>query len=162
MPYCTVEDVMIAFPKIKTSGFDSTMIQARIEDADAEIDAMLAHAYTVPFATDPENTPRMIRMLSKILSVCDVFDRAPTTPEWLTTRCARARELLDKLATGEIILPEVPGLDGSMMVTVSKNYVPVFGKIPSMNEREDPNLVNREERERGGVGIFTSDDDFFN
>lgn len=134
------------------------MIRARIADADAEIDATLAHRYTTPFCADPLDAPMLIKSISKTLAVCDVFDRAPTTPPWITTRCDWARQMLAKLADGELNLPGVEDISGAGIITTStSDFVPVFGAAPSKDERIDPQRRLLEQSARNMIGLDPED-----
>lgn len=141
MAYCTVTDVLAAWPRVHTSGLVNDEIRTMIDRADSIIDGYLAVRYTVPFQSEP-NSPPLIKTLSTDLALLDVFNRMPNTPDWIRDRLTRAFEMLKMLAEGTMVIPGVEV--GERIRTSTEQYVPVFGAVPSLDERYDPNRADDE------------------
>lgn len=155
MPYSSFDDMMKWIPATYTSAWTAEQAEASIiADADAVIDARLARRYVVPFASEPERTPPIIRRISKSIAAMDLLDRAPNTPDWITGRIQRDMEMLDRLAEG---LDSVVGVDGAIVpersdtntIRVAPDHVPTFGVQPSLSERVDPDRALAEADARG-------------
>lgn len=144
MPYCTPQDVLNAWPKVHTSQLVPDELVLMIARGDAVIDAALGVRYGVPFCTDPTQTPAIVKMLSQDLAMLDVFDRMPNTPDWITRRITRDQDILEKLADGTMAVIGTDGslvavrTDGDAPASTTETYIPVFGAVPSLSERNDP------------------------
>lgn len=110
---------------------DAEIIEAAIADADAEIDTYLSNRYVVPF-TEP---PAIIRMLSTILSINNLFARLPgLLSEEHQQRAQEVRQLLQFLAEAELDLSQSPE-------AILRNFISSTTKdIPRIFSRE--NLAN--------------------
>ena len=150
MPYSEPEDLPKIWHKVLTTTLVPDEIVTFILHADNLINAALARRYTVPFATDPNAAPPLIRQLSSTLALLEVVDRSPSTPEWVLRKIERAEKLLEMLASGELTLV---GLDGAVItertdiggIQVStEDYVPTFGVATSLDEQVDPQRAEDE------------------
>jgi phage gp36-like protein len=155
MPYATPEDVLASWNKVHTSGLTNDEIRTMISRAGNIIDAYLAIRYTVPFATDPSNTPGLIKDLTCDLALLDVFDRQPNTPDWIVRRIQRAYDLLTALQNEQVSLPGVgENTETGVPRSNTEGYTPVFGARPSLREQIDP---NRSQTERDARQPFRPD-----
>lgn len=155
MPYASPVDIYKRFQAASTHNLTLQEWESNIAYADACIDSALAHRYSVPFASDPESTPPIIRQISIDLATEDLVNRFPQSPDWLVARANRARDKLAALADGTML---VVGVDGSVVAgltetrgiirTSTSGYVPTFGVAPSLSERIDPNRVEDEDDAR--------------
>lgn len=154
MPYSNPTDVMNAYPKATTSGFTILELESRIADGDAFIDAALARRYMVPVAGTPETAPPLIRSLSKIMAMMDVFERSQNTPAWITRRIEWAQETLLALRDGQLQLVDTGGnriiqrTDIGVVQSSTSGYTPTFGVAPALSETVDPDRANDEEDAR--------------
>ena len=147
MPYASELDIRFYYPRVETSGFTSEEMQGFIRRADAVIDTYLNANYSVPLTVVPE----IIKQISVDLALASIFDRSPTSPEWLIRLVERAQDLLKAFADGSLTLPGVNQATDTGIVrsnTDKANYVPVFGAIPSLNERFDPQRALDEDNDR--------------
>ncbi len=154
MPYSAPLDVIQRWPKTTTSNLDNDELRALIADADALIDAKIARRYQVPVTTDPANAPPLLKMLSTTLALLDVFNRAQTVPDWIKSRLDRADAILTGLSDGSLQLVDATGVVAPFAVddlptSTTDGYVPVFGGVPSITERQDPVRRNDERGARG-------------
>lgn len=113
MPYATQSDLTARFTETEliqltdrdatTSAVDTAVLDAALQDADAEIDARLMARYTLPLAS----VPRLL-----VNAACDIAryrlydDRAP---DHVVKRYDDALRLLDKISKGDVQL----GLDAA-------------------------------------------------
>lgn len=107
MVYTTVQDVRNVMTKLPSSVTDP-MIELHIEKAEGLIDGLLGSVFVVPF----ENTPKLIKLIATDLAVFFLSEtlytsNSPNMDEYQQKRYARSLELLDRIATGEIII-EIP------------------------------------------------------
>ena len=157
MPYSAPLDVLARWPKVHTSTFSHDELRVMIGDADAIINAKIAVRYTVPVATDPSNTPTLLKKLSAELALLDVFDRAQTTPDWIRSRFERDYQILDALANGDMVLvtdgggliPQTADID--VPGSTTSEYIPVFGGVPSLAEGYDSVRAQDEDNARGVI-----------
>ena len=78
---------------------DTTILEAAIADADAEIDAYLGNRYRVPF----EEPPALVRSMSTVLAINVLFSRVPgLVSEEHQQRAVEVRHLLRFLADAEL------------------------------------------------------------
>lgn len=152
VPYALPADLQKAFPKILTSGWDMEELRGAIDRAGHRIDAFLARRYAVPFST----VPPFIQDACVYLAVMDVLDRHQATPDWLERRVEQLNADLTALAEGTIALPDGSGGTVDELTTTgtltsnTRNFVPIFGAVPSLAERYDPNRASAESGARGG------------
>ena len=130
MPYATIDDILKQLPEATlielTDDDDDGVVVVEtvtraIEDADEEIDSFLAVRYSLPFST----APRLARKFSVDIAVCNLYARRPgTIPDERAKNCDRAREMLEKIAGGDLRL-DVPepaeDADTGVHVTTSKS-----------------------------------------
>lgn len=155
MSYSGPLDVLARWPRIHTANLSHDELRVLIADGDAYINARLATRYAMPIAFNPDTTPPIIKRLSATFALLDVFDRSQNTPEWIRNRFERESAILDMLATGEMVIvtddggliPQESTIDVPNSTT--KDYVPVFGGVPSLTERYDPERANDEVTDRG-------------
>lgn len=144
MAYSSPDDIVQAYPKTFTTAFTTENLRTLIADADAMIDARLSQRYAVPFAGTPQTTPPIIRSLSRVLAVADVFDRSQTAADWVIRRIERAYATLDAIAAGDLLVVDTAGnrvpLRGDIGVphSTTEGYIPTFGVGPTINETVDP------------------------
>lgn len=154
MPYAKPGDLAKIWHKVLTTNLVPDELVTFIDHADNLINAALAHRYTVPFTTDPDAAPPIIRQLSATLALIEVIDRAPSTPEWVLRKIERAEKLLEMLASGELALVGIAGglvaerTDIGGVQSSTADYVPTFGAYPSDLERVDPSRAQAEADER--------------
>jgi hypothetical protein len=155
MPYSSPLDVLARWARVHTSGLTHDELRVMIDDADAVINARLARLYAVPVSTDPSAAPPLLKMLSSTFALLDVFNRARETPEWITARMTRCDQILADLASGEMALPGVDGVPIEQAggfdqpASTTSGYAPVFGAVPSLDERFDPSRRTDERSDRG-------------
>ena len=157
MAYATPQEIHDRYAALyETLGLTAPEWQPPLAFAGAIIDSYLASRYTVPFATDPANTPAIIKQLAITLAVADIADRFPGLPDWIARAREWAMSILEKLSAGDM---EVVGTTGTLVPTIvdqastirssTGGYVPTFGVAPSLSERVDPNRALDELAERG-------------
>lgn len=82
---------------------DTSVVDAAITDADAEIDVWLAPRYQVPFTT----APAFIASASATLAAERLFRRhRDTPPEALQASIDETRAMLERISKGQADLPE--------------------------------------------------------
>jgi phage gp36-like protein len=155
MAYSSPTQLYRFFPKVSTLNLTMEEWKPVIAYADAVIDSYLAHRYATPFSGDPDSTPPIINQLSMQLTLGQLMNRFPTRPEWLAEMIESAHEILAKIADGTMA---VVGADGAVtpakeaarniLRTSTQDYTPVFGRVPSLGERWDPNMVDDEDDAR--------------
>lgn len=154
MPYSYPDDVRKVWNKVLTTELTADEIASAIDRSDNIINAALALRYTVPFASQPPQTPPIIRDLSATFALFEIVDRAPTTPEWVQRKIERAEKILELLANGtmSVVGPGgglVPVLqDLGAIQSSTADFVPTFGANPSTSERVDPDRAEQEAAER--------------
>jgi phage gp36-like protein len=149
MAYAHPDDIRRIWNKALTTELTPEELASFIDQAAAMIDAALGRRYTVPFAAMP-NTPPIIRWIAATLALLEVVDRSPATPEWVLRKIQRAEKQLELLASGELTVPgATERTDIGGIQTTTEDYVPVFGAVPSLDERWDPNRARDEAAERG-------------
>lgn len=99
---------------------DEAPIQRALEDAEAEIDALLSARYGVPL--DAENLPAIVRSAGAALAAEALAARRSDIPlgEALKARVAQARALLGAIARGELALPGRSGRARSSATTIDR------------------------------------------
>ena len=150
--YSDIDDVRLNLMDAvsETSITDAVMVRGALA-AYTLINALLGKRYTVPFALSAtENTPGIIREISDVLTACWSFkhtaglntvSRGPTADE-----CKQARELLDKLASGDAV---IDGYDASALPeSNTRGEHPVFFKGDTMDMGQDPDQSERLADER--------------
>lgn len=155
MPYTSYQDILKRFPEMITSGRTPEDIEtALVADGDAVIDARLGRRYVVPFASEPEATPPIIRRIATSLATMDLIDKFPNTPDWIIRRIQRDVDLLDRLASGDDVIVGVTGTvvaeraDVSTIRVSTSQWTPTFGVAPSLNETIDPDRQDAEDAAR--------------
>ena len=154
MPYAKPDDLRRVWNKVLTTNLVPEEIAEAIDNAGALVDAALARRYVVPFATDPDATPPIIRRITARLAFLDVIDRSPATPDFLLRMIERAEKELEMLASGDLsivgltggVLPERTDTGGVQSSTA--DFVPTFGARSSLRERVDPVRGDAEEDAR--------------
>lgn len=153
MAYALAPDVLETWPKLHTSGFTHLELEGVEERVRSRIDSALAHRYSVPFATEPDSTPPIIKTLTIEGIVIDVFNRLPNTPDWVRDLAASFSETLRQLAAGEML---VVGTTGTLVDTLgnarpqstTSSYTPTFGVKPDLGEEIDPDRADSEDNAR--------------
>lgn len=105
---------------------DTPILTAALDDATAQIDAMLARRYAVPFDPVPE---RLVR-LTVTLAVHHLYlRRREALPPETALACTRARAELRDLATARAVLPEtVPRASRQSTESTTRNQPKRFDR----------------------------------
>jgi len=149
MPYAKPADVSALWNKVLTTELTVDEVALLIDQAGAFVDAALARRYIVPVASTPETTPPIIRWITATLALLEIVDRSPSTPDWVMRKIQRAEKQLDMLASGDLSIPGTTmRTDLGSMQSTTEGYVPVFGGVPSISERWDPQRAEDEWSER--------------
>lgn len=83
-----------------TGSVNSDVVSEAIEDADGLMDTYLRVRYAVPVASPPA----VLTRISSILAICHLYHRRQGPPEYWATRCKEARDLLEDIAAGEVVI----------------------------------------------------------
>ena len=84
----------------KTGAIITAVVDAAIADAEAMIDSYLSTRYTVPISP----VTALVKALAVDLTVCRLYERRQRVPKDVEQACAAAKDLLQKLTTGEVPL----------------------------------------------------------
>lgn len=142
MPYCTPNDVKIAFPRTMTSGLTPTELDPLCQFWSDWIDGFIAVRYPVPVSP----TPGLLKFIAAELVALDILDRSPKAPDFIPRRKLELNEQLQAIAKGDVSLPGIlERTDVGIVRSTTRNYVPTFGAIPSLGERHDPNRADDED-----------------
>lgn len=124
MPYATLADLTARFgdeeliqltDRLGTGTVDAAVVQAALDEADAEIDAHLAGRHALPLVVVP---PILVRLACDIARYRLMSD---TPPEEARKRYEDARRLLESLAAGRVSLglpsAQQPATQGAVSVS---------------------------------------------
>lgn len=161
MAYATIDSVFNRFPAIAsnvgTGEYEVASVEVAstfIAQAEGLIDAYLSERYIVPLSST--SLSPLITRIAADLAICDMLvDKLPTVPEFAVRRCVDAKELLKKLAKGELDLPlatlaNTTGGEFEIWSTTME-YHPVFSPILDPLEqtpdvdRVDDDLTDRDD-----------------
>ena len=154
MAYCTYEDLLTHFPRLRSLGTQSKdeVEAGTIPHVSSWLDARIGRFYRLPFA-DP--IPPLLKAAAVYLTLFDLLSPTPgDVPPWLEQRVKRIESWLDGLIDGTTVLVNV---DGSIVPTRTDQqpafvstggYVPTFGAVPSLTEQFDPSRREDEEGDR--------------
>lgn len=157
MPYCTPDNVRNAFKTVLTSGLTPPEVDFLCQHWSDYVDGWLAARYTTPITP----TPAFLRSIVTQLVWLDIMDRSPQAPDFIVRRFERIEKLLQQIATGEVLLPGVEErIDIGTIASSTRDYIPVFGGVPSLSERFDPNRRRDEISERAAATSDVFNDPF--
>lgn len=150
--YASVHELLAAWPKVHTSALSHDEMRTLLERASNLIDSKIARRYDVPF--DLPAPPR-IRDLTVDLAMMDILYRSAEPSPIVLQRINWALQALTDIAEGKdslvgsdgTVVDELSGVD--VLASNTSGYVPVFGAVPSLNERDDPNRRVDEDAARG-------------
>ena len=152
--YSDIDDVRLVLMDAVSDGAtgisDAVMVRGAL-NAYTLINAKLGKLYTVPFPlSTTDNTPDIIREISDTLTACwsnrhtvglGVKGRGPTADE-----CKRAREQLDELASGDMV---IAGYSSSALPSSNtEGEHPIFFKGDTMDMGQDADQSARLSDER--------------
>jgi len=86
------------------------VLNEAIDQADGEIDAYISLAVELPL----NYTPKIISNLSSKIAVYNLYRRRATVPDHWRSEYDRCLALLDRIASGKMILPDEVGKDGAV------------------------------------------------
>lgn len=152
--YTSFEELKQLYPKIDTISLTSANVhEIFISKAEGEINAKLANRYTVPFSRDA--VPGVIKSIAQDLSMYFILrrvytqnkkDKNPWLDEWKD-----ARDMLDKLAEGTMVLVDNSGTVIGQSISQMKIWSNVTDFNPAMDhrgaekQRIDPDRLEQEE-----------------
>lgn len=162
MPYTDLATVLAAFPPalsaIGVGSYSVTTTQINsvyIYFADAQVDAYISNRYVVPVTP---GSP-ILQKLSTDLVVYELFrDRGLRVPDFMNDRYQNAIAMLEMIAKGKMKIPgatEVETGDNFAMST-AQGYHSIFSPVlEDIDQRVDPDLVERERERRWPYGVNT-------
>lgn len=147
MAYATTADVLLAWPKVLTSGLTDEEIEGMLTRASHRIDVELCARFSVPFTS----TPPYVADLCVDLAMLDILHRSGATPDFVVQRIQFAQAQLERLRNGELCLV---GADGTAVTEANaagsiesntSGYTPTFGAVPApLSESWDADRVDDE------------------
>lgn len=158
MAYATIDDVFARYRPIYTmvgtGNNDVTSVQISsifIADAESFMNAHLARRYAVPVATEP-----LITMIACDLATSNMlFEKLGKIPDFMQPRYDRALSMLDKLASGDLILTA----NSNSIVTSGDNFAwsstgsfhPTFSPVlDPLDQAVDADYISAEKDTRSG------------
>ena len=150
--YTTVSLMFVTLPDI---GSVTTLTSAHLANfagqAESEINAKLARAYSLPFTAEIP----LLQTLATDLALYKVLTRRLFTSERLEAspwpdRYKEARETLTWIAAGELPLVDSSGAvlqgrsDIAEVYSTTKNYVPTFWEGPTGDQIQDADKIDDE------------------
>lgn len=151
--YTDADNVRKLYPHINDlSSITDTQIDFYVDQAEAELNGYLAARYALPFSA----VPPLVETLATEYAWVKLMDRmysgeAPTKYDWKEVRRRELKELLNKLASGEIILVTTAGAAitssaGVGIASDTSDYTPTFNHLdPSMQEIDEDRLDDEED-----------------
>ncbi len=152
MAYSTITDVfarykpigsMVGACSLDVSSVDVSSVF--ISDAEGIINAHLASRYQTPVTTEP-----LVTMLSADLAISNMLlEKLGSQPPFMESRYNRAMDILNKLATGELLLvasgtTQITSGDSEAWSTTG-SYHPVFSPVlPELDQEVDVDYVRDE------------------
>lgn len=122
MAYATIADVRARRSELDESAIPDEQVAAALDGAEAEVDAMLARRYAVPF--DP--VPKLVKSLTIDLATAQALDETFTgrgvdeEPRLSQSIRRRALARLKALAEGEAVLPGLSRSGGALSSTAGQ------------------------------------------
>ena len=131
MPYATQSDLVDRFGQaelaqltdlVNGTTINTVVLGRALADADAEVDTRVGSRYALPLASVP---PVLVRVAADIARY---FLWADAASEQVRNRYKDAIGLLDKIASGHVVLPAATTLSpgGQAVTTVSRASEPQF------------------------------------
>lgn len=155
--YTTVARIYDVLPRLETDVTDLTSAQivGFIEDAEAEINAMVANLYTVPIAGGPP----LLRAVATDMALYRILSRRLFTQERLQNsvwpdRFKEAQDLLKEIASGKTPLVDSGGTlvgnrrDVARVESNTMNYHQTFSELGGLDHFIDPDKIDDLEDER--------------
>lgn len=160
MAYSTIDDVFARYPPISTmvgsAANDVTSVEISsvyIADAESIIDVHLARRYTVPVYPEP-----IITMICSDLAISNmIFEKLGELPGFIQPRYDRAIALLDKLASGDLILSSsstsIVSTGDNFAWSSTQSYHSIFSPVlEPLDQAVDGDWVTNDKNERSGDG----------
>ena len=150
--YSDIDDVrLVLMDAVTTTAVSAAVMERGALEAHTLINAELGKLYTVPFPlSTTDNTPDIIRAISDTLTACwanqhtaglGTRGRGPSVDE-----CKRAREDVDRLASGDL---KIPGYTPSVLPSCNtEGEHPIFFKGDTHDMGQDSDQSDRLSDER--------------
>ena len=165
MSYATIDDVFSRYAPINTmvgtGDNDVTSVEVSsifIADAESFMNAHLAKRYTVPVPTES-----LITMIATDLAIANMlFEKLGEIPGFIQPRYDRAISMLDKLASGDLILTSASvslvSTGDQFAFSTTQGFHAVFSPIlGELNQSVDQDYIESEKADRvGDLGFDTS------
>lgn len=147
--YTTVSLMLVTFPELGSATTLNSLAMATFAgDAQAEVNAAIVRQYSLPLG----EIPILQTLTTEIAIYRTITRRAIPIPsaraqEWVA-RYAEAREMLAKIATGEIPLVTSGGglvagrTDISEIWSTTKDYLPTFHEGPATQTPQDQDKID--------------------
>ena len=151
--YTSAEDVRRLYKPIDTTNLNDNDIDYFILKAEAEIDGKIALKYTVPISP----APSLLRIAAGELALVYILERFFTSEtgssnEWAAERKKDIKELIDMIASGEVLLVDANGntiaQTGGTIQSNTSIYNPIFTLRNPIEDEVDPDLLDDEDSAR--------------
>lgn len=167
MAYATIDDVFSRYPPIHTmvgsGNRDVTSVEISsvyIADAESFMDTHLAKRYTVPVYAEP-----VITMIACDLAISNMtLEKLGDIPGFMQPRYDRALSMLEKLASGDLILTSnstsIVTSGDNFAFSTTQSYHPIFSPVlDELNQAADQDYIDAEKDARAGdLGVDDGSD----